>query len=109
MGVAAGGSRRLMMAANPSHISTRRRTMSAKKTTKKKATKKAPAKGTAKAAKAETNAKPKAPAKKNGKMSLLEASIKVLDAAGKPLHVREIVESVLAKGYWKAGEGKTPH
>ena len=41
------------------------------------------------------------------KMSGLDAAAKVLAEAGKPMNVRAIVETALAKGYWRTG-GATP-
>ena len=50
----------------------------------------------------------KASAKKSkGKMSGLDAAAKVLDEADEPLRCKEIVERMLAKGYWKT-DGETP-
>ena len=46
-------------------------------------------------------------AKTDGKMSGLDAAAKVLAEAGKPLHCKEMVETMLAKGYWSTN-GKTP-
>ncbi|MCH7685114.1 MAG: winged helix-turn-helix domain-containing protein [Planctomycetes bacterium] len=60
--------------------------------TKKTAAKNAPAK---------TKQKPK------GKLSGLDAAVKVLAEAGEPLRCKQIVETMLAKGYWTTG-GKTP-
>lgn len=41
------------------------------------------------------------------KMSGLDAAAKVLAEAGKPMNMKEVVETALAKGYWATG-GKTP-
>jgi hypothetical protein len=53
----------------------------------------------------------KAPAKANektkGKLSGLDAAAKVLAEAGEPLRSKQIVETMLAKGYWTTN-GKTP-
>ena len=52
-------------------------------------------------------ATPKAAPEKPQKMSGLDAAAKVLAEAGKPMNVRAIVETALAKGYWRTG-GATP-
>ncbi len=87
--------------------------MAAKKTTTKKATsrKQAPAKkASAKRASSKKPAAKKAPAKKTkGKMSGLDAAAKVLAESGEPMRAKEIVEQMVAKGYWKSPAGKTPH
>ena len=53
----------------------------------------------------------KAPAKTKqktkGKLSGLDAAAKVLAEAGEPLRCKQIVETMLAKGYWTTN-GKTP-
>ena len=41
------------------------------------------------------------------RMSGLDAAARVLKESGKPMKVKEVVETMLAKGYWKTG-GKTP-
>ncbi len=71
----------------------------AKKTTnrKKTSTKKTVAK----------NAPAKAKKKTKGKLSGLDAAAKVLAEAGEPLRCKQIVETMLAKGYWTTN-GKTP-
>ena len=74
--------------------------MSAKKTTTKKSTPK-PAKP-AKATKA-------APEKANGKVSQLDAAARVLGEAKAPLGCKEMVERMVAKGYWSSPGGLTPH
>ena len=54
--------------------------------------------------------KPAPKADKKGKrdgLSGLDAAAKILGMAGKPLHIREIFERMLAKKMWKTG-GKTP-
>ena len=47
------------------------------------------------------------PRSKDG-MSGLEAAVKVLQEAGKPMNRREIMEAILEKGYWHSPKGKTP-
>ena len=41
------------------------------------------------------------------RMSGLDAAARVLKESGKPMKVKAMVETMLAKGYWKTG-GKTP-
>ena len=62
-------------------------------------------------AKADRRAAPKAKRAAKGErgMSVLDAAVEVLKAAGGgPLGCKEMVERMLAKGLWKTG-GKTPH
>ncbi len=33
----------------------------------------------------------------------------MLQESGKEMNVKEILEAVISKGYWKLPEGKTPH
>ena len=47
-------------------------------------------------------------AKRDGKMSGLDAAAKVLADNGKPMRSREIVDAMLAKKYWSTN-GVTPH
>jgi hypothetical protein len=68
---------------------------------------KAPKAPAAKPAKAEKAPKEKKAAKKDGKLSGLDAAAKVLSEAGTPLKCTEIVERALAKGYWHTN-GQTP-
>lgn len=51
----------------------------------------------------------KAPDKPKGerKGGVLDAAVKVLQAAGKPMQCGEIVQQALAKGYWHT-KGATP-
>ncbi len=53
------------------------------------------------------NAPAKAKQKTKGKLSGLDAAAKVLAEAGEPLRCQQIVETMLAKGYWTTN-GKTP-
>ena len=71
----------------------------AKKTTNRKqaSTKKTAAK----------NAPAKTKKKTKSKLSGLDAAAKVLAEAGEPLRSKQIVETMLAKGYWTTS-GKTP-
>jgi hypothetical protein len=48
-----------------------------------------------------------AKAKSPGKMSGLDAVVKVLREAGKPMNTADMVNTALDKGYWSTG-GKTP-
>lgn len=66
---------------------------------------KVPAKA-AKAAKS-THVGPKGQEGRTEPTSGLNAAFRVLQQAGKPLKVKAIVETALAKGYWKTN-GKTP-
>ncbi len=64
---------------------------------------------TKKATKATKPAKAKPVAKKaDGKMSQVEAALKVLAEARKPLNCQAMVEAMGAKGYWTSPGGKTP-
>ena len=81
--------------------------------TKKTATKKTTTKGTTAkkaATKKATPTKKAAPkAKKNDKLSALDAAAKVLAEASEPLNTKQMVEAMAAKGYWKSPGGATPH
>jgi len=92
--------------------------MTTKKTTTKKAmakktagTKKAaPAKKTGgKQASAKKPAAKKTAPKKDNKMSALDAAAKVLAESKEPLRAKEMIEKMVAKGYWKSPGGATPH
>jgi len=89
-------------------------TMPTKKTNPK-TTKKAPAtKAAAKVAKpaapakVETPAKTPKPAKPDGKLSQLDAAIKVLAEAGTPMTTKAMIEAMATKGYWTSPGGATP-
>ncbi|MGE5195524.1 MAG: hypothetical protein ACM3U2_23780, partial [Deltaproteobacteria bacterium] len=56
----------------------------------------------AKQAKATKVAKAKAVAKADGKMSQIEAAIKVLAEARKPMNCKAMVEAMAAKKYWSS-------
>jgi hypothetical protein len=114
MGVAAGGSRRLMMAARPSRtLFTRSQIMATKKTSKKAgpakaAAKKAPVKNTS--AEKATTAKAKKPrSKSNGKLSAIDAAAKVLGETNEPMSTKQMIEAMAEKDYWKSPGGATPH
>jgi hypothetical protein len=65
-------------------------------------------------AKPDTKAeRPKAPKAKRGgdgakRVGVLDAAVRVLQEAGKPMRCDEIVKAAIEKGYWKTG-GQTPH
>ena len=79
----------------------------AEKPTEAKAQPKAetPAAATPPATPAKAKKAPAAPKAK--KTSGLDAAFQVLKDAGKPMHCKDIVETMLGKGLWKTG-GKTP-
>ncbi len=90
-------------------------TMPAKKTNPK-TTKKAPAtKAVAKAAKPSAPAKAAAPTKTpkatklDGKLSQLDAAVKVLAESGQPMTTKAMIEAMATKGYWTSPGGATPH
>ena len=90
-------------------------TMPAKKTNPK-TTKNAPAtKAAAKAAKPSVPAKAETPAKMpkatkpDGKLSQLDAAVKVLTEAGTPMTTKAMIEAMATKGYWTSPGGATPH
>jgi len=60
-----------------------------------------PKRGKAKQARAKKEPKEK-------RMSGLDAAAKVLQEAGQPMSVKEMVEAAESKGYWKSPGGKTP-
>lgn len=43
------------------------------------------------------------------KLSCVTAAIKVLTEATEPLNAQQIIEAMVAKGYWTSPGGKTPH
>lgn len=74
----------------------------------KKTTKKAPAKKTTKTAtKAATKTTTRA-AKSDGKLSQLDAAVKVLGEAGTPMTTKAMIEAMATKGYWTSPGGATP-
>lgn len=77
--------------------------------TKKSTTRKATGRKTSRNA---TTGKPggtKPAARKNsGKLSQLEAAVKVLGENGQAMTCKEMIEAMAAKGYWKSPGGKTP-
>lgn len=58
------------------------------------------------------DAKPKAKKartpKADGKLSQIDAAVKVLEEAGEPLNTKQMVEVMTEKGYWSSPGGKTP-
>ena len=76
---------------------------------KGKATKEAATKPAAEPkAKTEPKAKKEKPAKAAGKMSALDAAVKVLGEAAAPMTTKAMIEGMAAKGYWTSPGGKTP-
>ncbi len=73
------------------------------KTTNPKTTKKAPA------PKAAKPAAPAKAAKPDGKLSQLDAAVKVLAEAGTPMTTKAMIEAMATKGYWTSPGGATPH
>jgi len=73
----------------------------------KKTTKKAPAKKTSKAATKATTKTTRA-AKSDGKLSQLDAAVKVLGEAGTPMTTKAMIEVMATKGYWTSPGGATP-
>lgn len=84
-----------------------RDTTMATKKTNSKTTKKAPAK---KATKTATKAATKTPraGKPDGKLSQLDAAVKVLGEAGAPMKTKAMIEAMATKGYWTSPGGATP-
>ena len=91
-------------------LSERDATMPTKKTAPK-TTKKAPA---PKAAKPAVPAKAAAPiktqkaAKPDGKLSQLDAAVKILTEAGTPMTTKAMIEAMATQGYWTSPSGATP-
>ena len=84
--------------------------MAAKKTTTKKSgprkratSKKAPGKT------AKTKGAQAKPEKPDGKMSALDAAVKVLAEAKQAMTCREMIDAMATKGYWTSPAGQTPH
>jgi hypothetical protein len=92
-----------------SPLSERDATMPMKKTATK-STKKAPAPKTAKPAAAKATAPTKSPtaAKPDGKLSQLDAAVKVLAEAGTPMTTKAMIEAMATRGYWTSPGGATP-
>ncbi len=47
-------------------------------------------------------------AKKDGKLSAIDAAAKVLGEAGHAMTAKELIEAMAAKGYWTSPHGLTP-
>ncbi len=73
----------------------------------KKTTKKAPAKKSAKSATKAATKTPRA-AKADGKLSQLDAAVKVLTESGEPMTTKAMIDAMAAKGYWTSPGGATP-
>ncbi|MEZ6080760.1 MAG: HTH domain-containing protein [Pirellulaceae bacterium] len=43
------------------------------------------------------------------RLSCVSAALKVLAESEQPLNTKEMIEAMLAKGYWSSPGGKTPH
>ena len=93
-------------------------TMPAKKTALKTTKKAAAPKPTATKAADLKAAKPTAPAtstnrprptKPDGKLSQLDAAVKVLTESGQPMTTKAMIEAMATKGYWTSPGGATPH
>jgi hypothetical protein len=91
-------------APSPIPSSEEERSMSDKKRTTKR---KAKAEGEAATPKTPKVGKTKAP-KAEGKMSALDAAVKVLAEEGRPMTAKELIDAMAAKGYWTSPGGKTP-
>lgn len=81
-------------------------TMATKKTTKKAPVKKT-SKAVKKAASTTTTKSPRA-AKVEGKLSQLDAAVKVLTESGEPMTTKTMIDAMAAKGYWTSPGGATP-
>jgi hypothetical protein len=68
------------------------------------------AKKAAKKSSVKTAAKPKAgrTKKADGKLSQLDAAVKVLTEFGEPMTTKAMIEAMAAKGYWTSPGGQTP-
>ena len=73
----------------------------------KKTTKKAPAKKASKSS-AKPETKTTRAAKSDGKLSQLDAAVKVLGEAGTPMTTKAMIEAMATKGYWTSPGGATP-
>ena len=91
-------------------LSERDATMPTKKTNPKTTTTKAEAKTAKPAVPAKVAAPTKTPkpAKPDGKLSQLDAAVKVLAESGQPMTTKAMIEAMAAKGYWTSPGGATP-
>jgi hypothetical protein len=84
-------------------------TMAATKKISKKATKTASAKKATKpAADKPAKAKKERAPKADGKLSQLDAAVKVLEESKEPMTTKAMIDAMAAKGYWTSPGGKTP-
>ncbi len=74
----------------------------------KKTTKKAPAKKTTKTSANAATKTTARTAKSDGKLSQLDAAVKVLSEAGTPMTTKAMIDAMAAKGYWTSPGGATP-
>ena len=82
----------------------------AKKTTnRKKTAAKKPAAGKAATTKKTPTKKPPAKKKAAGRLSQLDAAVKVLSETKGPMTSKQMIEAMAAKKYWTSPGGKTPH
>ena len=58
--------------------------------------------------KAAAPTKPPKPAKADGKLSQLDAALKVLAESGTPMSTKAMIEAMATKGYWTSPGGATP-
>ena len=52
--------------------------------------------------------KAKTPKASDGRLSQLDAAVKVLGELGQPMSTKDMVETMGAKGYWSSPGGRTP-
>ncbi len=91
-------------------LSERDATMPTKKPAPKSTKKASAPKGAKPAAPAKTApAKTPKAAKPDGKLSQLDAAVKVLTEAGTPMTTKAMIEAMATKGYWTSPGGATPH
>jgi hypothetical protein len=60
------------------------------------------------ASQAKSHRKSKATPKEK-RLSAISAAAKVLTEAGEPMNAKQLIEVIVAKGYWTSPAGKTPH
>mgnify|MGYP000985147298 CR=1 FL=1 len=48
-------------------------------------------------------------APKEKRLSALSAAAKVLAEVNEPMHAKQLIDAIVAKGYWTSPAGKTPH
>src|SRR5215831_3394188 len=91
--------------------------MATKKTSKSDKTKRATKAEAAPVEQTDSAAATPAPAKTKGKKakepkakkpSALDAALRVLEEAGRPMNCPEMIEAMATKGYWTSPGGKTP-